>query len=105
MYQDTIDTSMTMDIESRTLDGAACTVGGSDVEMNVQGALWDIVDGGTNEAKDTLTIPFKRVWEVVCEKPRDFGEFVKALKKKMTAEEKMKLDEVITLNGMDPANL
>ena len=44
-------------------------------------------------------------WKAVCKKPKNFKEFIDELKKMLNAKEKKKFDAVITLNGMDPANL
>ena len=110
-YEDTTDQDLKWNIEDGWVNKPEnkCKTEGSDVEMNVQGALWDMVDGGKdfpNTGKDEdLVIPFKKIWKAVCKKPKTFKEFVGELKKLLNDKEKEKLDTVIKLNRMDPANL
>lgn len=74
------------------------------VELCVACALWDILDGAANKLddmdEDGLSVPLKLVLKVIKEnRPKNFEEFVKALKDELSGPEQAALDKILTSWG------
>ena len=82
------------------------TANGSNVEANVQAALWDMFDGGSNGVadgdNDGFSIPFSEIWRAICAKPRTFDEFLTKLRERLTDDQKTALDAMLPMNGITP---
>jgi hypothetical protein len=92
------------DLEANTVQGKDVTNHGTDVEANVQSALWDILDGENSGVPDDdgdgLSLPFALIWTCICEKPTTLEEFIRCLKGRLDDETDAALDAVLRLNNI-----
>jgi len=78
---------------------------GQRVEGCIASALWDIFDGEANgmpdEDKDGLSVKLQDILDVIRNsKPKNFADFVKALRDELPGDQQMALDRILKAHGV-----